>query len=145
MIQLFTIGYTHKSAEKFFSLLAANNIKNIIDIRLNNSSQLAGFTKKNDLEYFLRSISEINYFYLPFLAPTKEILDAYKKKEINWNEYEFRFVSLMKERKIEQKIDIKMFQNGCLLCSEENADKCHRRLVAEYLRNQFKDIVITHI
>jgi len=145
MIQLFTIGYTHKSAEKFFSLLAANNIKNLIDIRLNNSSQLAGFTKKNDLEYFLRSITKINYFYLPFLAPTKDILNAYKKKEINWNEYELRFISLMKERKIEHKIDIEMFQNGCLLCSEEKADKCHRRLVAEYLKNHFNEIVITHI
>jgi len=145
MIQLFTIGYTHKSAEKFFSLLAVNNIKNIIDIRLNNSSQLAGFTKKKDLEYFLRNISEINYFHLPFLAPTKEILNAYKKKEISWNEYEFQFISLMKESKIEHKIDIEILQNGCLLCSEEKADKCHRRLVAEYLKNQFKDIIITHI
>jgi len=115
MIQLFTIGYTHKSAEKFFSLLAVNNIKNIIDIRLNNSSQLAGFTKKKDLEYFLRNISEINYFHLPFLAPTKEILNAYKKKEISWNEYEFQFISLMKESKIEHKIDIEILQNGCLL------------------------------
>jgi uncharacterized protein (DUF488 family) len=145
MIQLFTIGYTHKSAEKFFSILAANNIKNVIDIRLNNNSQLAGFTKKNDLEYFLKNILGINYFYLPFLAPTDDILKSYKKKEIGWNEYELQFNSLMNKRKIEDKIDIKILQNGCLLCSEEYADNCHRRLVAEYLKDKFKEIVITHI
>ena len=145
MIQLFTIGYTHKSAEMFFSLLEANHVKSIIDIRLNNNSQLAGFSKKNDLEYFLKNILGIDYYYLHYLAPTKDILNAYKKKEINWNDYELQFNILIEERNIEEKVDIHILQNGCLLCAEEYADKCHRRLVAEYLQGKFKEIAITHL
>ena len=145
MIQLFTIGYTHKSAEKFFSLLSLNNIKNLIDIRLNNNSQFAGFTKKDDLGYFLKNISQIHYTYCPFLAPTKELLEAYRKKLIDWNEYVIQFTALMKDRKIENKIDLKILHMGCLLCSEEFADKCHRRLAAEYLRDHFSEISIIHI
>ena len=122
-----------------------NKIENLIDIRLNNVSQLAGFTKKEDFQFFLRKIADINYYHLPYLAPTKEILNAYKKKQISWNEYEEKFNSLMKERKIETKIDTNILHNGCLLCSEESADKCHRRLVAEYLKNCFNEIVIKHI
>jgi uncharacterized protein (DUF488 family) len=142
---LFTLGYTHKSAEEIFSLMAMNKIENLIDVRLNNVSQLAGFTKKNDFQFFLKKISDINYYHFPYLAPTKEILNAYKKKEISWDEYERKFNTLMKERRIETKININIFHNGCLLCSEESADKCHRRLVAEYLKNYFNEIVIKHI
>jgi uncharacterized protein (DUF488 family) len=122
-----------------------NKIKNLIDIRLNNVSQLAGFTKKNDFEFFLKKISDINYYHFSFLAPTEEILNAYRNKEISWNEYEEKFNILMKERKIETKIDLKIFDNSCLLCSEELPDKCHRRLVAEYLKTYFSEIMITHI
>ena len=145
MIQLFTIGYTHKSAELFFSIMDMNGIDNLIDVRLNNVSQLTGFTKMNDFKFFLKKISNVNYYHLPYLAPTKEILNAYRKKEIGWNEYEEKFITLMKERKIEKKINLDILHNVCLLCSEESADKCHRRLVAEYLKTFFNEIVIKHI
>lgn len=144
-INLFTIGFTKKSAESFFEKLKQAKIKKIIDIRLNNSSQLAGFAKKNDLKYFLKTICKIDYLHQPLLAPTKEILDEYKKSKSDWNVYVTKFNNLINQRKIENLVNEEDLNYACLLCSEDTALHCHRRLVAEYLSDKFGNIKITHL
>ncbi len=143
--KLFTIGFTKKNAQTFFSKLRNIGVTKLIDIRLNNVSQLAGFAKRDDLIFFLNELCNCDYRYMPNFAPTKEILDAYKKKQIGWDEYVKRFSKLIKERKIENKITAAELNNACLLCSEPTPEHCHRRLVAEYLRDKFGDIEIRHL
>lgn len=144
-MKIFTIGFTKKSAEAFFTKLQGAGVKRLVDVRLNNVSQLAGFTKRDDLCYFLKAICNIDYVHLPELAPTQEIMDDYKKVNGDWDLYERRFTGLLKERKIEKELDRKSFEGACLLCSEEKPVHCHRRLVAEYLKNQWGDVQIEHI
>lgn len=144
-INLFTIGFTKKNAETFFGKLGKAGVEKIIDIRLNNVSQLAGFAKKDDLIYFLKKICDCNYMHEPLLAPTKEILDGYKKKEIDWPEYQKRFNDLLKTRKAHTLVSSSELHMACLLCSEPTPDKCHRRLVAEYLKSHFDNIEIQHL
>ena len=145
-MEIYTIGFAKKSAEAFFGALKKAGIKRLIDIRLSNTSQLAGFTKKDDLKFFLKELCDAEYIHEPFLAPTLEILNSYKKKKISWQEYEQSFLELMSERKIEEKIDQSLF-NGptVLLCSESKADHCHRRLVLEYLQYKWNTLTITHL
>lgn len=143
--QLFTIGFTKKNAETFFDKLRNAGVKRLIDIRLNNVSQLAGFAKRDDLIFFLKELCNCDYRHMPNFAPTKEILDAYKKKEIGWNEYVKRFSRLIIERGIENKITADELNNACFLCSEPTPEQCHRRLVAEYLKEKLGDIVIKHL
>ncbi len=145
MAMLYTMGFTKKDAETFFTLLKRNGIKKLIDIRLNNVSQLAGFTKKNDLRFFLKTICNIEYLHKPEFSPTPEILNDYKQKKINWQEYEKMFNELLMKRKIERAIAELDLDMACLLCSEPTADKCHRRLVAEYLKRKLHDIEIVHL
>lgn len=145
MIKIYTMGFTKKNAEQFFSKLKEANVKSLIDTRLNNASQLAGFTKKDDLRYFLSKILNIEYIYAPSLAPTKEILDAYKKHGGSWDIYENKFNDLISIRKIEDKFDPKMLDDACLLCSEATPHHCHRRLVAEYLRDHWGNVEIIHL
>lgn len=144
-INVFTIGFTKKSAEAFFSKLVKAGVKRVIDIRLNNTSQLAGYTKKDDLRYFLSAIGGIEYLHRPDFAPTKEILDAYKKNKGNWPTYEEQFNALISKRKIEEKLAPDLLGQACLLCSEEKPVKCHRRLVAEYLQKKWRNVDIHHI
>ncbi|MGK7939179.1 MAG: DUF488 family protein [Crocosphaera sp.] len=144
-INLSTIGFTKKTAKEFFELLQKANVKRIIDTRLNNVSQLAGFAKRNDLQYFLKEIANIDYIHILELAPTKEILDDYKKKKGEWSVYEDKFKQLMLERKIEKQLDPQLLQDSCLLCSEAKPHHCHRRLVAEYLRDYWGNININHL
>ena len=145
-MEIYTIGFAKKSAQEFFNGLKKAGINRLIDIRLNNSSQLAGFTKRNDLEFFLKELCGAEYIYKPILAPTKEILDGYKKKTITWEEYEQRFMKLMAERKVEDIIDKSLFDvPTVLLCSEPKPDKCHRRLVAEYFKDKWGNIKIIHL
>ena len=145
-INLFTIGFTQKKAEQFFETLIKAGVKRVIDTRLNNVSQLAGFAKKPDLQYFLQKIGGIEYIHILDLAPTKDILDAYKKKEITWDSYEQKFNQLMTQRQIERKLSIDIIDKSCLLCSELKPHNCHRRLVAEYLQiNLEKNIKIHHL
>jgi uncharacterized protein (DUF488 family) len=144
-MKLFTIGFTKKSAEKFFGLLRLSGTKRVVDVRLNNVSQLAGFAKRDDLSYFLRAIGGMEYIHVPELAPTQQMLDAYKKERGDWKEYENRFLGLMKERKIEEKLPRSIFDGGCLLCSEDTAHHCHRRLVAEYLSQHWGDVEVKHL
>jgi len=144
-IKLYTIGFTKTSAEGFFTKLIVAGVKKVIDIRLNNSSQLAGFTKKEDLKYFLNALGHIDYIHLPIFAPNEEILSEYKKKKGDWSLYENKFISLMEERKVESALNPSDFDRGCLLCSEHLPEHCHRRLVAEYLRNKWGNVEIEHI
>lgn len=144
-INLFTIGFTQKSAEHFFDALMTAGVRRVIDTRLNNVSQLAGFAKRKDLEYFLRKIGNIEYVHILDLAPTQDILDDYKKKKGDWEVYEQKFLELMRLRQIEQKISPDILDCGCLLCSEPKPHNCHRRLVAEYLSNKWENIKISHL
>jgi uncharacterized protein (DUF488 family) len=145
LVELYTVGFTQKNAQKFFDTLINAGVKRVIDTRLNNISQLAGFTKRADLEYFLKKIGNIEYLHVLDLAPTKIILDEYKKNNGTWEIYEQQFLQLMRERKIEQKLSPDLIDSGCLLCSEAKPHYCHRRLVAEYLSNKWGNINICHL
>jgi len=144
-MKVFTIGFTRRSAEDFFTVLKRSGAERIVDVRLNNSSQLAGFSKRDDLRFFLQSICGMEYIHLPELAPTQEMLDAYKSKQIVWAEYEKQFLELMRERRVHEVIPREVIANGCLLCSESTPEKCHRRLVAEYLQRAWSGLEITHL
>lgn len=144
-ISIATIGFTKKSAEKFFTTLQQGEVKRVVDVRLNNISQLAGFTKMDDLRYFLKAIGGIDYVHLPDLAPTQGMLDAYKKENGAWSEYEKRFLDLMASRHIEDRVPKEIIDGGCLLCSEDKPHHCHRRLVAEYLTNRWGDVQTKHL
>ncbi|WP_020469968.1 DUF488 domain-containing protein [Zavarzinella formosa] len=144
-IKLFTIGFTKKSAERFFTKLKNAGVSRVLDVRLNNSSQLAGFAKKDDLEFFLKSIADIEYIHLPDLAPTQDILTAYKREKGDWAVYEPKFLDLMKRRQIEESTRKELFDGACLLCSEDKPHHCHRRLVAEYLAEKWGNVEVVHI
>ena len=143
-MKIFTIGFTKKNAEKFFLLLCNPEIKRLIDIRLNNVSQLAGFTKRDDLKYFLKKICNIEYIHMPELAPNDEILKDYQQNG-DWPLYEKRFISLLDNRNVADKIQKNLFDGACLLCSEPEPRQCHRRLVVEYLSKKWGDVEIKHI
>lgn len=145
-IQIFTIGFTKKSAEEFFTKLNEAGVQRLLDVRLNNSSQLAGFAKQDDLRFFLNAIGGIEYEHVPELVPTKELLDAYKKHGGDWEVYEHEFLELMAKRKIESALSPSLFDHSCLLCSEHLPQQCHRRLVVEYLDAKWDHkLSITHL
>jgi len=144
-MRIFTIGFTKKSAEIFFTRLGDARVQRLLDVRLNNVSQLAGFTKRDDLHYFARAICNIEYLHLPELAPTQDMLDAYKKRKGDWATYEREFLDLMRQRHIEDTLTRETLGDGCLLCSEEKPEHCHRRLVAEYLKEKWGDLEVHHI
>jgi uncharacterized protein (DUF488 family) len=145
-MDVYTIGFTQKTASQFFETLRHTGIRQVVDVRLNNVSQLAGFSKRDDLKYFLRTICDAAYMHELRLAPTQELLDGYKKRTWGWPEYEQRFLALMRVRRVEEQIDRRLFDiPSVLLCSEATADHCHRRLVLEYLQSQWGGITITHL
>jgi uncharacterized protein (DUF488 family) len=145
-VEVFTIGFTKKRAAGFFGSLRQAGIRRLVDVRLNNVSQLAGFAKRDDLAYFLGEICGIEYLHEPLLAPEQEMLDAYKKAKGAWAEYERRFLDLMHRRKIEERIDPALFSvPTVLLCSEPTAEHCHRRLVLEYLAGKWEHVSPTHL
>ena len=144
-MKIFTIGFTKKSAESFFTKLQRAGVKRLVDVRLNNVSQLAGFAKQNDLRYFTKAICNIDYVHLPDLAPTKDILNTYKNNKGDWKVYEHNFLELMKIRRIEDKVPRELLDGGCLLCSEDDPHHCHRRLVAEYIKEKWGEVEIEHI
>jgi uncharacterized protein (DUF488 family) len=146
MIDIYTIGFTQKSAEVFFNLIKKSNIKTLVDVRLNNVSQLAGFAKRDDLKFFLKELCSVDYIHRPELAPTEDILKAYKKKEIPWDVFEKRFIDILIQRCIEKHLNIRELENACLLCSEHEPKFCHRRLIVEYLsKNSEYEINIKHL
>ena len=144
-MKVFTIGFTKKNAEQFFGRLKQPGLVRLVDARLNNVSQLAGFTKKDDLRFFLRQISNIDYLHMPELAPSQDILDDYKKNGGDWATYERKFLALMERRRVEDKVSKDTINGGCLLCSEPTPEHCHRRLVAEYLKSRWGDLDIVHL
>lgn len=145
-MEVYTTGFTKKTAPEFFNALRNVGIQRLLDVRLKNSSQLSGFAKREDLSFFLKELCNAEYEHQPLLAPTQELLDAYKKNGLSWQEYERRFLELMEERKVEEKLDKHSFLNlTVLLCSEETADRCHRRLVLEYLNSRWGDLNIIHL
>ncbi len=144
-IKLYTIGFTKKSAEQFFTILRKAGVRRVIDIRLNNASQLAGFAKRDDLQYFLNELCGSEYIHRPDLAPTAELLKDYRDKAIDWDTYEHTFSKLLHGRASEKNIDREFLDMSCLLCSEAEAAHCHRRLVAEYLRDALGNIEICHL
>jgi len=143
-MNIFTIGFSQKSAEQFFNLLVKNNVKKLIDIRLNNKSQLAGFANAKHLPYFLK-LHNIEYDYKPELAPSKELLNGYKDKSISWEEYIKVYNQILIERDILQNISFEELDNAVLLCSEPTAEQCHRRLLSEYLAKHLDNITIQHL
>lgn len=147
-MEICSIGFTQKTAAQFFSLLKQHGIRRLLDVRLNNVSQLAGFAKRDDLKYFLQEICNADYIHDPNLAPTQEMLDRYKKEKHPWSEYESAFLALIAERKIKSSVDPTIFGiPSVLLCSEPTPEHCHRRLVLEYLRDHWPhlNIRITHL
>lgn len=144
-LQTYTIGFTKKSAKTFFSKLHEAGVTRVVDVRLNNSSQLAGFAKRDDLEFFLKGLYGIEYVHVPELAPTADILDKYKKHNGDWSVYEREFLELMDKRKIQDTVPKELVSGGCLLCSEHLPTHCHRRLAIEYLERHWGEISVTHL
>ena len=145
MIKLYTIGFTKKNAQQFFDLLISNSVDNIVDTRINNTSQLAGFAKADDLEYFANQLGGINYEHNIDFAPTKELLSKYRKQEMSWQEYEIEYLNLLDMRNILKDLSIEELHNNCLLCSEHTPEHCHRRLLAEYLQRVNSNVEIVHL
>lgn len=144
-MKIYTIGFTKKSAEEFFLKIRKTGAKRLVDVRLNNVSQLAGFSKREDLRFFLKELCGMDYVHLPELAPTQDILDEYKKSKGDWSVYEQKFLSLMSRREIERTVPRDIIDNSCLLCSEDRPHHCHRRLVAEYLKGKWGGGDVIHI
>jgi uncharacterized protein (DUF488 family) len=141
-----TIGFTKTNAEGFFERLIGAGVKKVVDVRLHNTSQLAGFAKADDLSYFLRKLGGIQYVHQPLLAPTDTMLKAFKKEKGDWSVYEDRFLGLMQERKIEARLKPDMLEGACLLCSEATPHHCHRRLVVEYLNSKWGEtLAVKHL
>ncbi len=146
-MEIFTIGFTKTPAAEFFGKLNRAGIRRLLDVRLNNTSQLAAYAKRDDLKFFLHAICEAEYEHERLLAPTQDMLDAYKKQRGDWQTYETRFLGLMADRRIEVRLDRRRFETTAtaLLCSEHTAEHCHRRLVLEYLQANWGDVVAVHL
>lgn len=145
-MNVYTIGFTQKSAERFFNLIKVSQVRTLVDVRLNNVSQLAGFAKRDDLKFFLKELCGADYVHLPELTPTKAILNAYKKGEMSWSVYEDKFLNLMAQRNIERSVKPALLDHGCLLCSEHEPHLCHRRLVTQYLNEHSElSLVVKHL
>jgi uncharacterized protein (DUF488 family) len=145
-MEIYSIGFTQKNASQFFGTLKAHGIERLLDVRLNNTSQLAGFAKASDLPYFLREICGADYEHEPLLAPTQDILDAFKKNKGSWEVYEQAFLALMRSRQIESQISKDLFlKKTVLLCSEATPEHCHRRLVLEYLQKHWDGVTMRHL
>jgi uncharacterized protein (DUF488 family) len=144
-VKVFTIGFTKSSAEDFFGRLAASGAQRVVDVRLNNTSQLAAFAKRDDLAYFLRTICAMEYVHVPVLCPTQDIIDEYRKGGGGWDRFAERYLDLLAEREAERHVDPAVLDRGCLLCSEHEPDHCHRRLAVEYLHDKWGDLEITHL
>ena len=146
-MNVYTIGFTQKSAEQFFDLICKNDIGLMIDIRLNNVSQLAGFAKGKDLKYFLARICKCDYVHDLDFAPTQEIMENGRGKKIPWTEYEKQYSDLIDSRKVLDRFFDKYgrYKNVCLLCSEADAKDCHRSVLVRMLQKESSGITIQHL
>lgn len=134
--KLHTIGFTKKSANTFFGLLKTNSIKKLIDTRLNNTGQLSGFAKRDDLAYFCKTILSTEYIHWAESAPEEKMLNAYKKKEIPWSDYAEEYLAMLERRKVHSSMSLISSGDACLLCSEAMPHHCHRSILAEYLNRK---------
>lgn len=137
-IDVATIGFTKTTAAHFFERIRTSGVSTVIDVRLHNTSQLAGFAKADDLAFFLKELCGASYVHQPLLAPTDDILKAFKRDKGDWETYETAFMGLMAERRVEHQLSPAMFKDGCLLCSEDKPHHCHRRLVCDYLNTKWQ-------
>lgn len=145
-MEVYSIGFTKKSAAEFFEALKRAGVRRLLDIRLNNTSQLAGFAKRDDLDYLFGAICGGEYVHEPLLAPSPELFEAFKKRKGSWSVYERGFLDLMDARRVEDRVDRTLFATPTvLLCSEPTADHCHRRLVIEYLQDRWGDLSPVHL
>jgi uncharacterized protein (DUF488 family) len=145
-MNIYTIGFTKKNAQTFFNFIQTSKVERLIDVRLNNVSQLAGFAKRDDLKFFLKELCNAEYLHAPDLAPTKDLLDSYKKGSMTWDNYEYEFFNLMSKRHIEKDFTGSELANNCLLCSEHEPHFCHRRIVVEYLNKTTNlNLAVTHL
>ncbi|GGI44322.1 uncharacterized protein (DUF488 family) [Agromyces flavus] len=144
-MKLFTIGFTKKSAAQFFGLLRGNGATTLVDTRLNNVSQLAGFTKRDDLQFFASELCDMSYRHELRLAPSDELLAAYKKGRMPWETYAGAYLELIRVRRVEATLRPEEFDNAVLLCSEPTPDHCHRRLAAEYLAAAWGGVEVVHL
>jgi uncharacterized protein (DUF488 family) len=145
-MEIYSIGFTQKNAREFFGTLKTHGIERLLDVRLNNTSQLAAFAKQADLAYFLGEICGAAYEHEPLLAPTQEMLDEFKKHKGSWESYSAAYLALIRSRKVETALDKDSFlKKTVLLCSEATAEHCHRRLALEYLQKEWKDVTIRHL
>jgi uncharacterized protein (DUF488 family) len=145
-MEIYTIGFTQTTAEHFFGRLADVHVERLLDVRLNNTSQLAGFAKAQDLPYLARELVGATYEHQPLLAPTQDILDAFKKRKGDWATYETEFLALMERRRIHEALSPASFeQRTALLCSEAGPEHCHRRLVVEFLAKHWSDVRSIHL
>jgi uncharacterized protein (DUF488 family) len=143
-VTIYTIGFTKHSAEEFFGILQRNQVKRVIDIRINKTSQLGGFAKVPDLPYFLQAVGGIEYQAIESLAPSKELLSQYRDKSIQWDEFQSRYLSLLESREVLDSLNPTEFDSSCLLCSENTPEKCHRRLLGEVLASRW-GVEIVHL
>lgn len=145
-MDVYSIGFTQKSAEQFFETLKTNHIERLLDVRLSNTSQLAGFTKRADLEYFLKEIGGAVYQHEPLLAPSEELFRAYRKEHGSWDALASGYLNLLKSRKVESVLKPADFKKRTvLLCSEATPEYCHRRLALEYLAKHWSGMRILHL
>jgi uncharacterized protein (DUF488 family) len=144
-MRVLTIGCAGTSAERFFRRLREAETLRVVDVRLRNTSQLAGFAKRDDLAYFVRTILGVEYAHVPTLAPTPALRDGIGGGRLDWHAYERGFLELLAERRVERQLDRAWLDGACLVCSEPNPDRCHRRLVADYLRSAWGDVEIRHL
>ncbi|HEY2609114.1 DUF488 domain-containing protein [Paraburkholderia sp. RL18-103-BIB-C] len=145
-VRVATIGFAGKSAQNFFDLLKSAEVRTVLDIRLNNTSQLAGFAKKQDLPYFLEQLCGAAYMEMPELAPEPDLLKRYQAKQLKWDDFTAEYVELIAKRRVESNLDVDLFRSACLLCSEHLPHRCHRSLAIEYLNAQWNGrMTITHL
>ncbi len=149
-MNLYTIGFTRKSAREFFDeLLRPSGARRVIDIRLKPSSQLSGFAKVSksdgDFQFLLQRLCGMDYVHLPVLAPSNELFQSYRGGDMTWDEYAERYLNLLEERAVQHELDRELFADAVLLCSEDSPVRCHRRLAAEYLQQHWGDVDIIHL
>jgi uncharacterized protein (DUF488 family) len=144
-MNVFTIGFTQKPAERFFGLLQEARVERVLDVRRSNQSQLAGFAKRDDLRFFLATIAGIEYLHLADLAPIRALLHAYRERQLSWDEYARSYRALLVERDVLSNLPRTLVDGGCFLCSEHLPDRCHRRLLVEHLSEHWPDLRVTHL
>jgi uncharacterized protein (DUF488 family) len=144
-MRIYTIGFTKKNASRFFGLLTENGVSVLVDTRLNNVSQLAGFTKRDDLAFFTRNLCGIDYIHETRLAPSADLLRSFRQGSWTWATYEREYLQLLRDRRVDRVLDKASMNGAALLCSEATPEKCHRRVAAEYLGQMWGDVEVVHL